>query len=116
LEIIHADEVTHVTAGHRWFIWACKELEGLEGEGAVVNKFKEEVRTNFSGRLKGPFNEVDREKAGLSKAWWEELSGVEKSGLEESLEKKLVLGDRENEVRALSAQVKEAVVDIEYEH
>ncbi len=27
MEIIHADEITHVTAGHRWFTWICAEEE-----------------------------------------------------------------------------------------
>lgn len=29
MEVIHADEVTHVTAGHRWFTWVCAR-EGVE--------------------------------------------------------------------------------------
>lgn len=29
LDIIHSDEVTHVTAGYKWFTWACKQ-EGVD--------------------------------------------------------------------------------------
>lgn len=29
LEIIHNDEVTHVTAGHKWFSWVC-EQQGVD--------------------------------------------------------------------------------------
>lgn len=37
--------------------------------------FREEVKKNFVGKLKGPFNSSDREKAGLSKEWYESLEG-----------------------------------------
>jgi uncharacterized ferritin-like protein (DUF455 family) len=74
LEVIHADEVTHVTAGHRWFTWVC----GQENEGAGVDPvqaFREEVRRHFVGKLRGPFNEEDRAKAGLTREFYEDLEG-----------------------------------------
>ncbi len=50
LEIIHADEVTHVTAGHRWFTWLCAR-EGEGGEGGLgvdpVVAFREEVKLHL---------------------------------------------------------------------
>jgi uncharacterized ferritin-like protein (DUF455 family) len=58
LEIIHADEITHVTTGHRWFSWLCAR-EGLD----PVLQFRDEVRRNFHGDLRGPFNVEDRAKA-----------------------------------------------------
>lgn len=70
LEVIHADEVTHVTAGHRWFTWVCGE-EGVE----PVQAFREEVRTHFVGKLRGPFNEEDRARAGLTRDFYEDLEG-----------------------------------------
>ena len=70
LEVIHLDEITHVTAGHRWFTWVC-EREGWD----AVAKFREEVRMHFGGRVKGPFNEEDRRKAGLTKEFYEDLRG-----------------------------------------
>ena len=70
LTIIHNDEVTHVTAGHRWFTFVCNE-DGVD----PVTTFREEVRQHFSGRLKGPFNVDDREKAGLTRDFYEDLAG-----------------------------------------
>jgi len=70
MEIIHADEVTHVTAGHRWFTWICAE-EGID----PIATFREEVKRGWRGDIKGPFNVEDREKAGLSPQFYENLRG-----------------------------------------
>ncbi|KAG8974666.1 hypothetical protein FRC05_007000 [Tulasnella sp. 425] len=70
LEIIHHDEITHVTAGHRWFSFLC-EKNGVD----PVATFREEVRNHFSGALKGPFNEEDRRKAGMTPDFYEDLRG-----------------------------------------
>ena len=70
MEIIHADEVTHVTSGHRWFTWVC-------GQGNVdpIAAFREEVKKGWRGDVKGPFNIEDREKAGLTPPFYEDLRG-----------------------------------------
>ncbi|KIP09319.1 hypothetical protein PHLGIDRAFT_86770 [Phlebiopsis gigantea 11061_1 CR5-6] len=70
LNIIHADEVTHVTAGHRWFTWIC-EQQGVD----PVQTFREEVRRGWTGDVKGPFNVEDREKAGMTPEFYEDLRG-----------------------------------------
>ncbi|KAK7682020.1 hypothetical protein QCA50_014984 [Cerrena zonata] len=70
LEIIHADEVTHVTAGHRWFTWVC-EREGIE----PIQTFRDEVRKGWKGDIKGPFNKEAREKAGMTPEFYENLRG-----------------------------------------
>ncbi|KAG8995335.1 hypothetical protein FRB94_009282 [Tulasnella sp. JGI-2019a] len=70
LEIIHHDEVTHVTAGHRWFTYLCSKLNV-----DPVTTFRTEVRDHFSGALKGPFNEEDRRKAGMTPDFYEDLQG-----------------------------------------
>jgi uncharacterized ferritin-like protein (DUF455 family) len=70
LEIIHMDEVTHVTAGHRWFSWICKN-EGID----PVQTFREEVRRGWRGDIRGPFNEKDRAKAGMTKEFYADLKG-----------------------------------------
>ncbi|KKZ61089.1 hypothetical protein EMCG_04285 [[Emmonsia] crescens] len=67
LEIIHNDEITHVTTGHRWLSWIC-EQEGTD----AVQVFRENVRRHFKGPLRGPFNVEDREKAGMDRRWYEE--------------------------------------------
>lgn len=70
LEIIHADEVTHVTTGHRWFSWVCQR-EDVD----IVQTFREEVRRGFRGMLKGPFNEEERARAGLTRDFYYDLRG-----------------------------------------
>ncbi|KAK7028392.1 DUF455-domain-containing protein [Favolaschia claudopus] len=71
MEIIHADEVTHVTSGHRWFTWLCEK----QGNVDPVETFRDEVRRGWRGNVKGPFNIEDREKAGLTPEFYEHLTG-----------------------------------------
>lgn len=71
MEVIHADEVTHVTTGHRWFTWVCEREGGID----PVKAFREEVKKGWRGDVKGPFNVEDREKAGLTKDFYEDLKG-----------------------------------------
>ena len=70
MEIIHADEVTHVTSGHRWFTWVCGQ-ENVD----PITAFREEVKKGWRGDVKGPFNVEDREKAGLIPPFYEGLRG-----------------------------------------
>lgn len=63
LNVIHLDEVTHVAAGHRWLTWLCHHASSPQLDPVQV--FRQEVKHNFVGRLKGPFNIADRAKAGL---------------------------------------------------
>lgn len=72
LEVIHLDEITHVSAGHRWLTYLCATSPTPL---SPVDVFREEVRKNFTGKLKGPFNESDRSKAGLSRDWYGDLAG-----------------------------------------
>jgi uncharacterized ferritin-like protein (DUF455 family) len=60
----------HVTAGHRWFSWVC-EAEGVD----PVATFREQVRLHFNGAIKGPFNESDRRKAGMTPEFYKDLHG-----------------------------------------
>lgn len=87
LTVIHLDEITHVSAGHRWLTWLCARAHPAMDP---VQVFRDEVRRNFIGRLKGPFNADDRRKAGLDKEWYDDLVG-EKPGT-------FSMGVRRNEV------------------
>ncbi|KAJ3260727.1 hypothetical protein HK104_006860, partial [Borealophlyctis nickersoniae] len=69
LEIIHADEITHVAAGQRWFTWVCSE-DKLDRYAT----FHEIVRKYFRGPLKPPFNDEDRLRAGLDGRFYMPLS------------------------------------------
>ncbi|SPO38864.1 related to Rieske [2Fe-2S] domain protein [Pseudozyma flocculosa] len=77
LTTIHLDEITHVSAGHRWLTWLCANARPQPLDPVQV--FRQEVRHNFIGRLKGPFNVEDRKRAGLDKNWYEDLVGEMKS-------------------------------------
>lgn len=70
LSIIHHDEITHVTTGHRWLSWIC-ELEGTD----PVQVFRANVKEYFKGAVKGPFNEEDRLRAGLDPSYYQDLAG-----------------------------------------
>ncbi|OAV94792.1 hypothetical protein PTTG_11783 [Puccinia triticina 1-1 BBBD Race 1] len=70
LEIIHADEVTHVAAGHRWLCYICNNSVP---KTAPVTVFRNEVKTHFFGKLKPPFNVEDRAKAGLDPSFYEDV-------------------------------------------
>ena len=70
LMLILRDEIGHVAAGNRWYLWAC----------GLVNKnpqetFKHLIREYRPGPVKGPFNYVARLQAGFT---MEELKGLEK--------------------------------------
>ncbi|GAA5830331.1 hypothetical protein JCM11251_001310 [Rhodosporidiobolus azoricus] len=72
IEIIHYDEITHVSAGHRHFTRLCSSL--IPAVDPVAT-FRSEVNQFFYGAIRGPFNEEDREKAGLGREWYEDLGG-----------------------------------------
>lgn len=65
LEIIHHDEITHVTTGHRWLTWICGE-EGLD----PIQVFRSNVTKYFRGPIRGPFNEEARLQAGMDNRWY----------------------------------------------
>ncbi|KAI0195047.1 beta-1,4-xylosidase [Astrocystis sublimbata] len=71
MTIIHNDEITHVTTGHRWLSWIC-EQEGTD----PVQVFRSNVRKHFSGGLKGPFNVAGRQQAGMDSSYYEDLAGL----------------------------------------
>lgn len=70
LTIIHNDEITHVTTGHRWLSWIC-EQEGTDS----VQVFRDNVRKFFWGAVKGPFNAEARLQAGMDPRYYENLDG-----------------------------------------
>jgi len=70
LDTIYAEEIGHVAAGARWFERLCAG-RGVESRTA----FHELVGANFAGRLKPPFNEEARARAGLSPDLYLPLSG-----------------------------------------
>jgi uncharacterized ferritin-like protein (DUF455 family) len=65
LEVIHNDEITHVTTGHRWLTWICAQ-EGTD----PVQVFRDNVSKHFRGSIQGPFNEEARLQAGMDRRYY----------------------------------------------
>lgn len=63
---IGAEEVSHVAAGTKWFEYLCGQW-GVDPVGA----FRELVATRFKGQIKPPFNVEARDRAGMSRAYYE---------------------------------------------
>ncbi|EGD73901.1 Rieske domain-containing protein [Salpingoeca rosetta] len=70
LKVIYEEEITHVTAGVRWFRHVCK-VEDAEQDPIPV--FHDLVKKHFHGFLKPPFNDEARTKAGFTPEWYEPL-------------------------------------------
>jgi uncharacterized ferritin-like protein (DUF455 family)/nitrite reductase/ring-hydroxylating ferredoxin subunit len=72
LEVIHHDEITHVTTGHRWLTWIC-DHEGTD----PVQVFRSNVRKHFKGSIRGPFNEEARLQAGMDGRWYKDNLAID---------------------------------------
>ncbi len=70
LDIILRDEIGHVAIGNQWYRWLC-ERDGLE----PVEHYKKLVVTYDAPRMKPPFNNEARRKAGFTQAELDWLVG-----------------------------------------
>ena len=61
LDIIHQDEIKHVSYGDKWFKHSCK-LKNLDATQTFFNLFEQYK----APKIRGPFNRLDRKKAGFS--------------------------------------------------
>ena len=61
LELILREEIAHVAAGSRWFLWCCEQA-GLDPHST----FEELVRTHGGGAIRPPFNLEARRAAGFT--------------------------------------------------
>jgi uncharacterized ferritin-like protein (DUF455 family) len=75
LENILREEVAHVAAGSRWFVWCC-EREHVEPAAT----FETLVARHFRGALRGPFNTDARLRAGFTLAELASLDRVSAEG------------------------------------
>jgi uncharacterized ferritin-like protein (DUF455 family) len=69
MQRILADEITHVAIGSRWFAWVC-ERRGEDPTAA----FHRLVAPHFPKGLKPPFNDSDRQKAGMPAEFYQPLA------------------------------------------
>jgi len=68
LEVIYRDEVGHVACGKKWFHAVCK-AKSLE----PISTFRDLKARYFKGVLKPPFNHDARDRAGLTRAYYEPI-------------------------------------------
>jgi len=69
LSIIYRDEIGHVDVGSRWFNYLCKK-RGIDAHKTFVNLIEQYA----VDKIRQPFNEVARMKAGFSKQEMEYLN------------------------------------------
>lgn len=74
LEEILEDELTHVTAGLKWFKYLYQKDHNNASQEEIISHFHHIVRENFYGNLKPPFNHSMRERAGMTKEWYMPLT------------------------------------------
>lgn len=72
LQRIYTDEIRHVGIGSRWFGRLCESL-GFD----PANEWQKLVKLHFRGRLKPPFNDSARSKAGLPRVVYTSLATME---------------------------------------
>lgn len=65
LNIIYQEEIDHVRAGNRWFLYLC-EKKSLNPQ----SKYQELVNKYFTGSLKPPFNTKARNEAGFDESFY----------------------------------------------
>ncbi|HWJ69983.1 MAG TPA: ferritin-like domain-containing protein [Sphingobium sp.] len=63
------DEIRHVRAGTKWFLWATNRAGQNPQE-----TYQKLVRTHFRGKLKPPFNDSARSQAGLTREFYMPLA------------------------------------------
>lgn len=62
---IMTDEIRHVGAGTKWFLWSCSR-----DDSNAVETWKVLVKRHFRGELKPPFNDSARASAGLTQEFY----------------------------------------------
>jgi len=67
---IMSDEIFHVRAGTKWFLWTMNRTGANPRE-----TYQMLVKRHFRGRLKAPFNDSARDEAGLTRDFYEPLAG-----------------------------------------
>ena len=74
LEEILEDELTHVTAGLKWFEYLHRRDYPDASKEEIISNFHKVVRVNFHGNLKPPFNHEMRQRAGMTEEWYMPLT------------------------------------------
>lgn len=69
LDVIYHDEIRHVAAGVRWFVYLA-DKRGMDG----LSEYHRLIGERFSGGLKAPFNHDARAEAAFPREWYEPLA------------------------------------------
>eukprot|EP01112_Ceratiomyxa_fruticulosa_P007602 TRINITY_DN1975_c0_g1_i14.p1 TRINITY_DN1975_c0_g1~~TRINITY_DN1975_c0_g1_i14.p1 ORF type:complete len:329 (-),score=52.61 TRINITY_DN1975_c0_g1_i14:4-990(-) len=69
---ILGDEITHVRYGIRWFDYICKNFHNPPIDS--ISHFHQLVPRYFKGKIKGPFNTLARNSAGMTEQWYLPIS------------------------------------------
>ncbi|KAK1869450.1 hypothetical protein I4F81_011926 [Pyropia yezoensis] len=67
---ISSEEVPHVAAGVRWFVWAVSAGVGAGAASPQARFFDLAMRHANAGALAPPFNKAARDEAGLGEDWY----------------------------------------------
>ena len=80
LDVIHAEEITHVSAGLRWFRYILSgrgiaelgdEQESKStGDEQLKSEYERIMKAHFRGELKPPYNIKARDEAGFPRHWY----------------------------------------------
>lgn len=116
-EVVYPEEVSHCAAGLRWFCYATaaasqsaspalppahpdSHLDAATVEAARQH-FLAIVPEYFRGKLKPPFNDEARAKAGFTKSWYEPLSSdAQRDAAQEQLDRLSLQRPAEDAARA----------------
>lgn len=79
LDIIHQDEIKHVSYGDKWFKYCCN-LKQIDAVQTFFNLFEQ----YNAPKIRGPFNRTDRKKAGFSDAELDQLIYISESNHEKN--------------------------------
>lgn len=74
LELITLEEILHVKAGLKWFEYVAEHHHDCKDKQQRLDLFYKYVKEYFATTLKPPFNEIAREKAGMTKEWYMPLT------------------------------------------
>jgi uncharacterized ferritin-like protein (DUF455 family) len=84
LETILREEIPHVAAGSRWFLWCCEREQCVP-----IETFRGLIRDVAKGSIRGPYNHSARTEAGFDELEMQMLEDFNAQIAQEQLKKKI---------------------------